>query len=83
MIFTECPTCDEPQSFAWEAGDPTGYFPSKCPKCGKVMWIEATSMGGQTLSHDDFKKQIMQPGDEGKVEKAAQHAPIHSTVVYS
>ena len=82
MIFTECPYCDEPQSFGWECGDPNGYFPSKCHKCGKVMWVEATSLGGVTMSHEDFKKDIMKAGDEKEVEDAAKDAVNQSCVVY-
>ena len=49
MIFTECPNCNEPQVFGYEAGDQTGWIPSKCCKCNEVMWVEMTSLGGETL----------------------------------
>ena len=82
MIFTECPYCDETQSFGWESGMQNGYFPSKCPKCEEVMWVEATSIGGATRTHEDFKKEIMRPGDEEEVEQAKVNAKVQSSIVY-
>lgn len=82
MIFTECPYCDEPQAFCHEAGDPTGFFPSRCYKCNNVMWVEATCIGGKTRTHDDFKKEIMEKDDESAIEQAMIEAENHSCVVY-
>ena len=82
MILTKCPYCEETQIFDWECGDPNGYFPSKCHDCGKVMWVEATSAGGATMSHEDFKKYIMEDGDEEEIENAAKIAVNQSCVVY-
>lgn len=82
MIFSECPYCEDPQVFGYEAGDQTGFFPSKCHKCGNVMWVEATSFGGQTRTHEDFKNEIMRPGDEEEIEKAALEAVNQSNVVH-
>lgn len=82
MIFTECPTCDEDQAFGWETGMSTGYFPSKCHKCDNVMWVEATSIGGTTLSHEDFKKDIAKEEDFKEIDNAASKAPNHSNIVY-
>lgn len=82
MIYTECPYCDEPQAFGWESGMQTGYFPSKCPKCEEVMWVEATSIGGQCRTHEDFKAEIMETGDEEEIERAKETAIVHSNVVY-
>lgn len=76
MIFTDCPYCNEPQAFGWDAGDPTGHFPSKCQKCGKVMWVEATALGGETISHENFMASVMKAGDEEKVRKVAQEAKV-------
>jgi hypothetical protein len=78
MITTECPYCDEPQMIGWESGDPTGYFPNRCNKCQKVMWVEATSFGGETCSHEDFLKEICRPGDEEKVNTAAENATVQN-----
>ena len=82
MIFSECPYCNEPQVFGWECGDPNGWFPSKCHKCNEVMWVEATSFDGETISHEEFKKTIMQPGDETAIEDAKTEATNQSNVVY-
>ena len=82
MILTECPYCDEPQTFEWENGMQAGYFPSKCPKCEEVMWVEACSIGGETRTHEDFKKEIMKPGDEEEVEQAKENAEVHSGINY-
>jgi hypothetical protein len=82
MIFSECPYCDEPQVFGWEVGDPNGWFPSRCYKCNEVMWVEATSFGGETITHEDFKVKIMHPGDEERVEDAKNNAENLSNVVY-
>ena len=74
MIFTSCPYCDHSQVFGYEAGDRTGYIPSRCRSCNNVMWVELISFGGETRSHEDFKEQIMIKGDESKVEQAALNA---------
>ncbi len=76
MIFTACPSCNEPQCLSWESGDPIGWFPSRCGSCNVIMWTEATSLGGRTLSHEAFKSEIMQPGDDAY----AARAPNHSTL---
>jgi hypothetical protein len=82
MIFSACPYCDESQVFGWEAGMPGGWFPSRCHKCDGVMWVEATSFGGETITHETFKKEIMRPGDEDMIEEAFKEAINHSNVVY-
>lgn len=82
MIFVECPYCDEQQAFGWECGMPTGYFPSKCPKCNNVMWVEATSIGGTTRTHGDFREEIMKDGDEKEIEEAKRNAKVHSNIIY-
>ena len=84
MIFSSCPYCDETQVFGWECGDPGGWFPSRCPKCAKVMWVEATSLGGETLTHEEFLSKIVvqHPGTEAEVEEARATAKVQSTVVY-
>ena len=82
MIFTECPYCEEPQAFAWECGDGSGWFPSRCHECEKVMWVEATSLGGYTISHEAFCNEVMRDGDEEKIQQASDSAICHSTVVY-
>lgn len=82
MIITECPYCDALQLFGWECGDTNGYFPSKCTKCGKVMWVETTSFGGFTRTHENFKKEIMKDGDEERVDDAAKNTTNQSFVVY-
>jgi len=76
MIFTECPYCEEPQCFGWESGDCSGFFPSKCSKCGKVMWVEATSIGGVTRGHEDFIVECVRSGDEAEVDVAAKKAKV-------
>ena len=76
MIFTDCPYCNEIQSLGWECGDHVGYFPNKCHKCGKVMWVEATSFGGTCRTHENFKLEIMRKGDDKIVDDAADNAPI-------
>ena len=80
MIFTACPYCDAPQSFGYETGDPTGYFPSKCGHCGNVMWVHATSIGGQTRTHESFKAEIMHPGDEAEIDAAANAAEDYNCI---
>jgi len=82
MIFTECPYCDEPQTFGWESDMSGGFFSSKCPKCENVMWVEATSIEGTTRTHEDFKKEIMKPVDEDEVDQAKEEAEIHSDIIY-
>lgn len=74
MIFTECPTCDEPQLFGWENGMQSGWFPSVCRKCKSVMWVQATSIGGITLDKEDFRKNVMKPGDEDKIRELEERA---------
>lgn len=83
MIFTACPYCDESQAFPWEAGNPRGWFASRCPRCGKVMWFEGTPFGGTTITHEDFVANQIKPGDEALVEKIRQAAGIQSTIVYA
>ena len=82
MIFTECPNCNEPQVFGYEAGDQTGWIPSKCCKCNEVMWVEMTSLGGETLSHSEFKRTIALVEDFGAIDEAAKTAENFSNVVY-
>lgn len=82
MIFTSCPYCNEEQTFGWESGDPDGWFPSRCYKCNEVMWVEATSLFGETISHEDFMQKIMKPGDEEMVEEAKVNAENLSCVIY-
>lgn len=82
MIFTECPYCDEQQTFGWEIGDPKGWLPSRCHECGKVMWVELTSIGGHTITTEEFKKTIMINGDDEKVEEAVMNAINQSGVIY-
>lgn len=74
MIITKCPYCDEPKVVCWECGDPSGWFPVRCEKCKKVMWIEATSMDGETLTHEEFLEDVCHPGDEDRVNEAAFNA---------
>lgn len=80
MIFTNCPYCNEPQTLGWEPGDGGGFgfFPSRCSKCKEVMWVEAVSVGGFTLSCEDFKRQIMEIGDEEKIRIATKEAKFLS-----
>jgi len=82
MIFTECPYCDGAQCFAWECGDRSGFFPSKCSKCGKVMWVAAVSCGGMTISHENFITECAREGDEEQVERAAMDACVLNTLEY-
>ncbi len=82
MIFSDCPYCNEPQVFGWECGMSTGYFPSRCPKCKKVMWVKATSFDGETITHEDFKVTVMKEGDEEAVDKAAAEVEVFSNVIY-
>ncbi len=81
MIFTECPYCDEPQCFGWEAGDHSGFFPSKCSECGKVMWVEGTSIGGVTRGHGDFIVECVTSGDEVEINIAAEKAKVLNLIV--
>ena len=82
MIFTNCPYCSEPQTFGWKSGDPGGWFPSRCYKCNEVMWVEATSFSGETISHEDFMQKIMKPGDDEMIEDAKATAENLSGVIY-
>ena len=78
MIFTNCPYCDEPQTFGYEAGYFVGYVPSKCHECGNVMWVEMISCDGETQTHENFKKGMMKKSDE-----YAARATNLSGVIYS
>ncbi len=82
MLITDCPYCNEPQVFNWEAEDQGGWFPSKCYKCKNVMWVEATVSGGETLSHEEFRQEIMQPEHEKHIEYAKHTAENQSAIVY-
>jgi hypothetical protein len=85
MIFSECPYCNEPQVFGWEAGDLSGWFPSKCSKCKKVMWVKGTSFDSETVKHAQFKeiaKNLTQVYDENRIEMMASEAAILSQVIY-
>jgi hypothetical protein len=82
MIFTECPYCGEVQGFGWEVGMGHGWMPSRCHECGKVMWVELTSLGGETITTEEFKRKVMLAGDEKKVDKAVAKAINQSGVVY-
>lgn len=82
MIFTECPYCSESQVFGWESSMPTGWFPSKCHECKNVMWVQATSICGETITSEEFKVKIMQFGDEDKIDQAIKNAENLSTIVY-
>jgi hypothetical protein len=46
------------------------------------MWVEATTLGGETRTHEDFKAEIMKEGDEERVDGMASEAVNHSTVIY-
>lgn len=56
MIFTECPSCNEPITYSYEAGEePVGAFAEvKCGKCHKNMFIERISFDGITYSEEAF-----------------------------
>ena len=71
MIFTSCPYCNEPQAFEWN-GKNVGeavYFPSRCSKCDKVMWVQATTIAGTCITHDQFITRLVKIKDLPKVEK--------------
>lgn len=57
MIFTECPTCNELITYPYECGDEGhgAHGPWLCEKCNEICWVERTSLGGTTFSHEDFK----------------------------
>ncbi len=74
MIFTECPSCNEPQAFSYECGDKMGWMPSRCGHCLKVMWVERTSMGGVTRDHESFLAEVANTEDHAEVNAAANRA---------
>ena len=78
MIFTECPYCDNNVTVGYECGMPMGFLPLRCSECSEVMWIELTSMGGKTRTHDCCKDEIMREGDEEAVEAGAKNASLSS-----
>lgn len=65
-IITDCPSCDEPCMLGWEGGR-YGWFPHKCEKCGEVMWVEATRLGGLTLDSALFFAHIVKPEDQERM----------------
>lgn len=40
------------------------------------MWVELTAFFGQTLSHEHFKKTVMDPGDDDIVDEGARNARV-------
>ena len=73
-IFTECPTCDEPVAYGYE-GDPSHagkWGPLKCEKCGNVMWLHHVTVGGMTLSTEDFLRTIVAPDDRERMREVAR-----------
>ena len=46
------------------------------------MWVEATVSGGETLSHEEFRQEIMQPEHEKHIEYARHNAENQSAIVY-
>ena len=61
MIFCNCPHCDKSKVVEWEAGDGHTFIPFVCDECSEVYWVELASIGGETRSHDSFKKEIVEP----------------------
>ena len=56
MIFTNCVKCDEPIVVDYEAGG-TGAGGARkvdCTKCQTENFVELVSIGGTTLSREDF-----------------------------
>ena len=58
MIFSSCTNCDEPFTYAYEAGEePVGAFAEVvCEKCGAKNYVERISFGGRTFSQEAFFK---------------------------
>lgn len=85
MIITNCPYCNESQTFGWEDGDQKGYFASRCYICKEVMWVEATPLGRTTYSHEDFKEMINKKlpyNDDLRLELMKAEAVCLSGVIY-
>lgn len=49
----------------------------------EVMWVEATSLFGETISHEYFMQKIMKPGDDEMIEEAKANAENLSGVTYN
>lgn len=79
MIFTACPNCDAAQVFAWEAGQKTGFMPSRCPTCSTIMWVELASLDGRTYSHKKFLQDIVRPGEESQANDLAARAQVENS----
>lgn len=58
MIFTSCVNCDEPFVVGYEAGNKGagGARKIECEKCNAENYVELVSMGGETLSKEEFFK---------------------------
>jgi hypothetical protein len=73
-ILTECPTCDEPVAYGYE-GEPEyhgKWGPLKCSACGAVMWLHHVTIGGTTLSTEDFIMTIVAPDDRERMREVAR-----------
>lgn len=56
MILTCCPYCKGPLMIEYDYSCGYGFLSNKCNSCNEVMWIEWTTVGGHTLSHEEFIK---------------------------
>lgn len=58
MIFTRCVKCDFALVYMYEAGDKGagGAVMMKCGHCKTENYIELVSIGGETLSKEEFFK---------------------------
>lgn len=61
MIITECPKCNEPIFYPYEAAEePYGkgvFDRQKCEKCGTYNYIERISFDGETINEDDMLRE--------------------------
>lgn len=70
MIITSCPYCDNSIMTPYESG--ASYKAEKCDECKKVFWVQMTTIGGETVSHEHFKENIVPKQDWDKVDEIAK-----------
>ena len=59
MIITECPHCDEPQSFFTRIGNFGVFALHSCSECEGEYVVEVTRTDGTTYSREQFESEVL------------------------